>query len=396
MPLTVIALKNAGDGKHSDGNGLFIIKKGDAGKWVYRYSFAGRRREMGLGTWPTVGLGDARRARDKWAAVKSGGKDPISERERQIAEERAALDATDPTFAEAVDIVFEAKKAGLRGGGERGRWRSPLDSHVIPKLGKRRLSSITPQDVKAVISPIWRTKHPTAQKAVQRSRIVFREMKLMGFDCDPFTIDAAVRMLGEHRHVVQHIPATPWQDIPALWQRLDPSLASARCLRWLVLTLVRVDAGRGARVSEMQDDVWTVPADRIKGHEGYVSDFRVPLSAPAVEIVEQAHMLGREIIFPGHRGQPISDAALEKHLTEIGEPGRPHGFRSSFRTWVQDTDACAWEVAETALGHKIGGTVERSYARSDLLERRRLVMDAWAGFVTGAESADVVRIGGRD
>jgi integrase len=121
----------------------------------------------------------------------------------------------------------------------------------------------------------------------------------------------------------------------------------------------------------------------MKGQVGKVRDFRVPLSEAALEIVETRRALGGEYLFAGPRGRPVSDSAVSNYLKHMGEDGRPHGFRTSFRTWVQDTDACPWDVSETILAHVIGGRVERSYARSDMLDRRRPVMQAWADHVTG-------------
>ena len=125
----------------------------------------------------------------------------------------------------------------------------------------------------------------------------------------------------------------------------------------------------------------------MKGRVGSVSDFRVPLSPEAVQLVEERKAFGGEYLFSARPGRPITDVSLEKRLTTIGEAGRPHGFRTSFRTWVQDTDACSYEVAETILAHTIGGRVERSYARSDLLERRRPVMERWGQFIMGSAKA---------
>ena len=389
--LTATAIKAAGSGKLHDGGGLFLAKRDRAsGSWVWRYTHLGQRRDMGLGAWPDLSLAAARAERDRWAAVRAGGRDPLSVREAERSAEKAALAVTDPTLAEAVDVVFEAIAPTLRGGGVRGRWRSPLDLHLLPKLGKRRISTLAPQDLRDAVRPIWRTMHPTAQKVVQRTRIVFTKGRLMGFPCDPFTVEAAVHMLGEHRHEVAHVPTTPWQDVPAMVAALGDG-SSARAVRWIALTLVRSHAARGALVSETDGAVWTVPPDRIKAKAGQARAFRVPLSPPALAMVEQAREFG-DVMFPGYSGRPVTDVALEKALRGTGFPGTPHGLRSSFRTWVQDTDACSWEVAETILGHRIGSTVERSYARSDLLERRAPVMDAWGRFVSGAASGEVVTL----
>ncbi len=379
--LNNITIKNAEPGKLSDGAGLILEKKSaTSGKWTYRYQHLGKRRDMGLGSWPTITLAQARIARNEWAAVLAKGQDPVSVRRDQQEAAKTERDKKDPTFAEMVTAVFEARKAGLRGNGTRGRWRSPLDMHMIPKIGRKRMSEIHQSDIRDALQVIWRTKYPTAAKAIQRTALVFDESRAMGIECDPFVVAAAKRMLGTVRHQPKHIEATPWQDVPDLYARLRPSRSSHLCLRWMILTVVRADGCKGARLSEIEGDIWTVPADRIKGTEGHVKDFRVPLSSEAMKIVEAAREMGQDLLFPNKKGVRMSSTALEKSMNELGEDGRPHGFRSSFRDWTQDTEAAGWEVSETILGHTVGGRVERAYSRSDLLERRRPVMEAWARY----------------
>ncbi|RBO54120.1 site-specific integrase [Rhodovulum sp. BSW8] len=390
--LTTRGIKAACAGKHDDGSGLRLVKASPtSGKWVFRYSHLGKRREMGLGSWPEVGLATARKERDRWAAELRSGQDPINLRDALRRAEREARDKHDPTFAELAQMVFEAKKAELRGDGDRGRWFSPLRVHVIPKIGRICISQLTAQDIRDAMSSIWQTKPPTAEKAWQRTRLVLREGKLMGFECDPFTADAAQRLLGTVSHTTQHIHVTPWQDMPALYARLDSGSPAHECLRFMMLTLVRYMGCAGARANEVDGDVWTVPAERVKGQEGRTKDFRVPLPVTAREIVDEGKEVWGDLLFPGRSGAPITSRAIEKALDSIGEAGRPHGFRASFRTWVQDTDACDYDVAETILGHTVGNRVERTYARSDLLERRRPVMDAWERHVTGCAD-NVVKI----
>jgi integrase len=385
-------------GKHQDGGGLILDKRDAAsGKWLFRYSFAGRRREMGLGAWPDVTLAQARALRDRWAGCIVDGRDPIAERQRQMEEERARLDRRDPTLAEAVEQAFEARKARLRGDGTRGRWLSPLAVHILPRLGKRRIGDLHQRDLHDVIAPIWRTKHETAEKCVKRLRIVFEHAQVAGAEVDPVTVDRARQMLGHVTVERQHIPAVPWQDIPALWQQLvaHPTVAHL-CLRWLILTAVRQHAGRGARLEEIEGDVWTVPADRVKATADRARDFRVPLSTAALQLVDEARPLAVDgILFPGNRLRgraqaPITDTATQKALRALGWDAAPHGFRTSFRSWVQDTEAASYDVAETALGHVIGRQIERAYARSDLLDRRRVLMARWADFVTGAQGGQNV------
>lgn len=389
--LNAIKIKNAPAGRLIDGGGLMLEKSDQAvGKWIWRYSFGGRRRDMGLGAYPAVSLADARRARDDWASMILKGIDPISERERQRLAEKDAMDREDPTLAELVNTAFEAIKGGLRGEGERGRWLSPLNKHVLPKLGKRRGSTLHQSDIKDVLAPIWNKKAPTAEKAIQRMGIVLEAAKLSGFPVDPFVVKAARHMLGPQKHITKHIASTPWQEIPALYERLSAGSSSHLCLRMIILTAVRYDSASGMRLEEVEGDVWTVPADRMKGKEGQAKDFRVPLSAPAIEIVEECReYFGTGLMFPGTRRTPITSRGIEKALDDLGEAGRPHGFRTSFKTWVQDTRAADWDVSETALAHAIGGKVERTYARSDLLDLRRILMNKWADFVTG-KAAEVI------
>ncbi|WP_085850623.1 tyrosine-type recombinase/integrase [Pacificibacter marinus] len=390
--LTSLNVRNAKPGRHFDGGGLFLIKTKSGGNWIWRYSYLKRVREMGLGPFDAVSLSAARAARDGWAAVLATGKDPISERERQREAEQAALNKEAPTFSDIAEIVFESHKASLRGDGDRGKWFSPLRVHVIPKLGQHRISEIHQTDIADTLRPIWKTKHPTANKAWQRTRFIIQQAEYMGYDCKPFVADAARVMLGKVDHKTENVTATPWQAIPALYRSIAGVSSPKLCLRWMMLTCVRSAGCLGARFDEIEGSVWTVPADRIKGMRNAVQDFRVPLCDEALRIAEVARSVDDSFLFPSYRkrGGHITEAALRKELAALNEAGRPHGFRTSFRTWAEDTDQ-PWDVAETVLGHQIKGRVERAYARSDLLDRRRIVMDRWAAHVT-ASSADVIEL----
>ena len=203
---------------------------------------------------------------------------------------------------------------------------------------------------------------------MNRLSIVFRQGRLAGLAVDPFTIDAARHLLGNVAPVVTPIAATPWQAIPDLYARLAAKPTAAHlCLQLVILTAVRGDPARGARLDEMEAGVWTVPADRIKGRQGKVEAFRVPLSDEAQALVARCRPGTIDgLLFPArkHSGDYglISVSGIETALDVLGEAGRPHGFRTSFRTWVQDKQAAPYDVAETVLGHIMGSKVERSYA----------------------------------
>jgi len=391
--LTATAIRKS-TGKLFDGGGLYLNKsKPESWLWSYRYKHQGRAREMGLGAFPTLSLADARQERDKWEAVLRSGQDPIPARERERADIESANNKDDPTFADMAQAAFEAKKAGLRRDGASGKWFSPLRLYMIPAIGKKRMSQIHQADIVAALKPIWRTKHPTAEKAVQRTMIIFEHAKLSGCDCDPFIVNMAQHMLGEVRHKVTPTPASDWRDIPRIYEALNLPTASHWALRFAILTAVRSAGVRGATFAEIDGDVWTVPAERMKGREGQVEDFRVPLSAEAMRVVDEARALARnDFLFPGERAGGISEVAFNKVFKKIDPNGTPHGLRSSFSTWVEETDAAAYDVRETALAHIFKRKVERAYARSDLLDRRRTSMEAWAAHATGAASAKVVSI----
>lgn len=379
--LTAIAVKAAGAGKLQDGGGLYIDRTATGGKWIFRYSFAGQRREMGLGGYPLVSLGEARKTRDKWEAVLIGGKDPVTERARQIEAERAEIGRIDPTFEDAMHAVFEVIKPSLRGDGDRGRWLSPLVVHVLPKLGSKRLSALHQSDIRDAIKPIWRAKHPTAQKALARVGIVLDRAGPMGMQSAPGIVAMARQQLGHVTSTPVPIKATRWQDAPALYARLGEN-CSHLALRFAMLTACRTDSVRGAMFDEIEGDVWTVPADRMKAREGRAQAFRVPLSRAAMGVVEICR--ARAVngwLFASYRDKPVTENALLHALDAMGEAGRPHGFRTTFRMWVQDTQITTRDIAETVLAHAVGGKTENSYARSDLLDLRRPVMQSWADWV---------------
>lgn len=384
--LRATQIKNAKHGdKMEDGGGLRFIGTKSGGKWEFRFQLNGRRRQMGLGSFPQVSMADARAERDKWAAVMRGGVDPIQQRERLRSDAMDLARRDDPTFSDMLDITFDAIKDRLKNETAGQRWLSGLRHHVVPKIGHMPISSIHQRDIRDALLPIWKTKHETADKALYRSRMVFQQARLSGYNADPFVCDAARHMLGYVDHQTTPLPATPWQEIPALYDQLcQKDYPSHLALRFTILTAARGTPVRGARFDEIEGNVWTVPATRMKGTKGKLRDFRIPLSTAAMEVVDQCSILRiNDFLFPAPRAnQGISDVAMTKVLNGMNEAGRTHGFRTSFRTWVQDTEAGSYEATETALSHTIGNKVERSYARSDLLDKRRILMQKWADFVT--------------
>ena len=384
-------LKTAPVGKHCDGAGLWFVKREDGGaQWVQRVTVHGRRREMGLGGFPALTLAEARKQAERWRKLAAAGRDPIKERE---AEERAAR-REDITLAILTADAFEARKAELKGDGTAGRWLSPLNIHVLPKLGRVPVTDLDQRDIRDTLAPIWHTKADTARKALNRLSIVMKHAAALGLDVDLQATEKAKALLGKTRHVPKNIPAMDWRDVPDFYASLEEPTLTHLALRLLILTGVRSGPLRKLRLDQIEGDVWTVPAEAMKGRKGATDDFRVPLSAEAKRVIDLARPHARNgYLFPNTRAGVISDMTLSRHMERRGLEARPHGFRTSLRTWLADATDAPHEVAEGMLAHVVDGGVVRAYRRTDFLEQRSKLADRWADHVTGG-AGQVVKLMG--
>ncbi len=383
--LSTKRLKSLESGKYSDGGGLWLHKRPDGGaQWFLRVTVFGNRREMGLGSLRDVSLKEARLLADKWRAVAKQDKDPIKERERERRE--AAKERY--TLATVAEQTFEARKAELKGDGKAGRWFTPLELHVLPRLGQTPVEDIDQNDIRVTLAPIWHDKADTARKAMNRLNIVLKYAAAMGLDVDLQATEKAKALLGKTRHVPKNVPSMPWVEVPAFYESLNEGTITHLAMRLLILTSLRSKPVRFARADQIEGDVWTIPAENMKSSQ----EFRLPLSNDALAVIEQAKPFARDgWLFPNVRRGVISDATMSRYMERAGLDARPHGFRSSFRTWCAEATETPREVAEAALDHKTGSSVERAYRRTDFLEQRRVLMERWADHVTGG-SGEVVRM----
>jgi len=388
--LSASAAKAALVGKHADGGGLWLVKRQDGGaQWVLRVTPHGRRREMGLGAYPEVSLKEARASAEHWRALVRQGLDPIKERERQRREAARNLHK----LADVAMDAFESRKAELKSDGKAGRWFSPLELHILPKLGEVPVVDINQKDIRDTLAPIWHTKAATAQKAINRLRIVMRHAAALGLDVDLQATDKAKALLGKQRHKVLHIPGLAWQDVPVFYQSLNAGSVTELAMRLLILTAVRSFPLRNLHLDQIDGNIWTIPAEAMKGRVGATSDFRVPLSQEAQSVIQQAQEFARGgFLFPGQRKGVISDMTMNQYMNRRGLEARPHGFRSSFRDWCAEATDAPREVAETALGHVSGGSVERAYRRTDYLEQRAALAERWANCLIGHRTDKVKTI----
>ena len=367
-------------GRYSDGDGvhLFIGKNGRK-SWVQRITVDGRRRDIGLGGYPTVSLAQARkRASDNREAI-GNGRDPVADKHRPAM----------PTFSEAAHAVHEANKPRWRNGSHTSAWIQTLERHAFPKIGNKHIDTISRTDVLTVLTPIWSTRPETARRVRQRMRTIFRwAMASELIETNPAgeVIDGALPSMPK---VKAHLRALPYQEVGSALKTVDASqtsLAAKRCLKFLVFTAARSGEARGATWDEidLEAATWTIPGSRMKAGV----EHRVPLSDQALDVLMLAHQLddGSGLCFPSplRPGRMLSDMTMTKILRSTGLADRAtvHGFRTSFKTWTMEQTDTPWAVGEAALAHQLGGSVEQAYARSDLFDRRRVLMQKWADYLT--------------
>ncbi|WP_375650212.1 MULTISPECIES: tyrosine-type recombinase/integrase [unclassified Bartonella] len=380
--LNARAVATLGAGKYNDGAGLLLHKRKDGGaQWLYRYTIHGRRREMGLGALRDVSLKQARELATRWRAVLREGRDPIKERNKQKREAMRNLHYLKDIALDA----FESRKAELKNDGESCNWFLHLRLHILPKLGCLPVSEITQTEIRDTLAPIWHTKAGTARTALMRLNLCLKHAAALGLDVDLQAVEKARALLGKQRHKKQSLPAMDWRDVPAFYQFLCKTTTIKHlALRLLILTGVRTNPLRHIREDQIEDDIWTIPAENMKGKRDVTTEFRVPLSSEAIKVIEQARCISKsDFIFSLTGRGPLSHTMMAAYMRKNKIEACPHGFRSSLRDWLAETTDAPYEVAETILSHTVGGQVERSYRRTDYLEQRRVYMDKWAAYVTG-------------
>jgi integrase len=364
-------------GMHSDGAGLYLRIGPTGGKsWVLRTMVYGRRRDFGIGSASLVPLVEAREVSHQLRKIARAGGDPDTIRRRESL-----------TFEEAAKRVHLSLLPTWRSERHGQIWLAAVERYAYPHLGKRPIDTIGTADVLKVLEPIWTTKHDTANRVKQRVATIFDWAKGAGHYSHENPVNGLKRALPKVRSKAQHTASLPWQALPSFSAELsDREGTSARALEFLILTAARSGEVRGARWAEIEEDVWIVPADRMKTHATH----RVPLSIEALAVLDRMRGLDADLVFPspsrdrsGHSRQ-MSDTVFKALMDRMKRVGQTtHGFRSTFRDWCSESAHADREVAELALSHTVGNKVERAYARSDLFARRRSLMEAWARYSSG-------------
>jgi integrase len=394
---------NAGKARDSlmlcDGGGLHLqvslAKDGSVRRsWIFRYSRAGATRDMGLGSLNDVGLAEAREIARKYRNLLREGRDPIRERDAEVAKNLAASSAV-MTFEQAAETYIAQHRSGWTNPVHAAQWSASLKTHVFPVLARMRVADIDTPHILKVLTPIWHDRPETASRVRGRIEQVLGWATVGGYRKDENGHDKPnpARWTG---HLKTSLPspskvrkvkpqsALPYGEMPTFMAELrEREGVAARALEFLALTCVRSADVRAARWQDIDraKGVWTISSFSKTG-----AAHRVPLSDAAMAVVEKmtAEIGGAaasgEFVFPNGTGSALSVGAMFKVLQRMGRQRQmtAHGLRASFKTWATEQTNFPWEVSELALGHKVGTKVERAYQRGDGFEKRMAIMQAWA------------------
>ena len=368
-----------------DGGGLWLVTKKSGRYWIFRYSLHGKRRDLGLGPLHSVSLSEAREAAHKAREMVRDGIDPI--RTKRAVEQDKPSKVLFGDYADA--FIDRAVKAGKwRGAKTEARWRNAMANHAAT-IRDKPIADIGVRDVKEVLELLWGRKQETAEKLRESIERVLDAARVDGYR----TGENPAAWKGNLEHILhkpnalvaaRHHASMPHDDVSAFMRSLGKIKGvGARALEFTILTAARSGETRGATWGEIDMDaaVWTIPAIRMKSGKVH----RIPLSDAALAVLKVMKAQSvNELVFPGVRaGKPLSDMSLAKALKSAGAAAYTvHGFRSTFRDWATEIAHAPREIAEAALSHAVGDAVERSYARSDALDRRRALMGEWAAYCT--------------
>jgi len=382
-------------GRYADGNNLWLqISASGTKSWLLRYMKDGKARHAGLGPLHTVSLAEARSRAQKARLLLLDGIDPIAERQSRLAAAKAEA-ATKVTFRQAAERYVEAYKDSWKNEKHSKQWPNSLERYVYPIFADLAVSGVETRHVLQAIEPIWATKTETASRVRGRIELVLDWATVRGMRKgeNPARWRGHLdKILPQRSKVakVKHHAAMPYDSLPAFMMHLrELNSISARALEFTILTAARTNETIGARWEEfdIKKQIWVIPAERMKADK----EHRVPLSPRAIKILKTVPRVKNEIfVFPGARtGCPLSNMSMLELMrgTRGASAFTVHGFRSTFRDWAGERTSFAREIIEAALAHRLKDKAEAAYARGDLLDKRRKLMEAWATYC-GMEKRD--------
>ncbi len=380
-------LKLSERGYYVDGGGLVLQVSASGSKsWLFRYTRGGKKHEMGLGSFRTVDLADARAKAKHCRELLLEHQDPLEG--RRATKVKVALErGRQMTFDQCAAAYIDAHRSGWKNAKHAEQWANTLATYASPLIGSLPVATVGTDLIVKVLSPIWKTKTETATRLRGRIESILGWATVSNFRQG----DNPARWRGHLENLlaapnkiakVKNHAALPWTEIADFMAELSSAAGvGARAVEFAILTACRSGEVRGARWSEIDlaAKLWTIPAERMKSGK----EHRVPLSTAAVALLQSLNVDG-EIVFPGSRSKSyLSDMTLSSVLRRMDRGDiTVHGFRSTFRDWCSEAPGNSFprEVCEHALAHSLPDKVEAAYRRGDLLDKRVLLMQAWADF----------------
>ena len=383
--LTAVQVRSLAPGMHSDGGNLYLkVREGGSKSWVFRYKRDNRTKELGLGSVNSRSLKEARQLSERMRHLVLVNQDPAS----AVPKRRQEVPVT---FRKVAFDYIGKMSPSWKNKKHHQQWSNTLEHYVFPVIGKLHPSEIKLVHILKILEPIWLSKPETAKRIQGRIERILDMAYVMGYrtEQNPAKYKGILdKVLPNQARVksVTHHRAVPYKQLPQLVDRLkDKNTNSANCLLFLILTVARSGEARAARWSEIDFNqaVWTIPADRMKA----AREHRVPLPRMVLDFLKTlSREIGNDLVFPSLRGKILSDSAVSKVLKELGVLGTVHGMRSSFRDWAAEQTSYPRELCELSLAHVNRNRVEAAYQRSDLIEKRRALIDEWVEFVFSKSS----------
>ncbi|MEQ9696077.1 tyrosine-type recombinase/integrase [Shimia sp. SDUM112013] len=387
--LTKKLVENLGAGRHGDGNGLYlVVDASGARRWIVRVVVKGQknkkggplRTDFGLGSADLVTPNQARERALEYRRMARQGLNPRYNAQQEV-----------PTFEEVAQQVHIERLPTWKNVKQGQQWINTLRDYAFPKIGRMPIDSIGQPEVMMCLAPIWTEKNETARRLSQRIKVVLDVAKSKGFRSgeNPVTAIKDAQVLPKVKAKPKHHKAMQWQDVPAFYAQLTARNAmAAKALMFTCLTAGRTGEVLGMRWEEVdfENRIWTCPAARMKTDE----EHRVPLTDEMLSIIEPLLAMQSDYVFEGQkRHHPLSNMAMLMLLRRMDvAEATVHGLRSTFRDWAAEVANVPREVAEKCLAHAVGNDVERAYARSDLLEKRRALMFDWSQYVASGNIRD--------
>ena len=408
--LQVRQLRTKEAGLIADGGNLYLrtFKRADdtlARSWTFRFRLPGQReRDMGLGSLDSIGLAKARELAAAARELVAQGIDPIERRDELHGAIRAeqSRKAAIPTFDECARDYIAVHRASWKNPKHAAQWWTTIlgedetgkktKHNYCAALQKLRVNEITADHVHAILKPVWHTKTETASRVRNRIEMVLDFAKANhhrdGENPAKWGGNLKHRLASPKKIAkVKHHGALPFREIGSFMAHLrQRDGIAALALEFTILTCARTSETVGGTWDEIDSDVWTIPADRIKNGK----EHQVPLSKAAMAVLHKVREIttaiggpvgASKLIFPNDvTGRQLSESGMSAVLKRMGQDVTVHGFRSTFRDWAGEVSNFPSELAELALSHTVGTKTELAYKRGTGFQKRRVMAEAWAGY----------------